>query len=127
MTLTLYVNDFLLLGANKLLLNKLKNQLMDRFEMTDMGDVLRVLSMNVARDTEKETITIVQRDNMKDGIDHFGTKGYNLAYMPGVEPEVSLNQLDTNVGQGGQEALPTHHGWCHAPWAGFPLRNPLCC
>ena len=59
MTLTLYVNDFLLLGANKLLLNKLKNQLMDRFEMTDMGDVLRVLSMNVARDTEKETITIV--------------------------------------------------------------------
>ena len=116
MTLTLYVNDFLLLGANKLLLNKLKKQLMDGFEMTDMGDVLRVFSMNVTRDTENETIAIYQRDHTKDVIDRFGTKGYNPAYMPGVEPKISLNQPETNAGQGGQEALPTHHGWCHAPW-----------
>ena len=58
MTLTPYIKDFLLLGANKLLLNKLKKEVMDRFEMTDMGDVLRGLSMNVTRDSEKETITI---------------------------------------------------------------------
>ena len=32
--LTLYVDGLLLLGANKLMLNKLKNQLMNRFEMT---------------------------------------------------------------------------------------------
>ena len=58
MTLTLYAYVFLLLGANKLPLNKLKKQLMDRFKMTDVGDVLRVLSMNVARDAENETITM---------------------------------------------------------------------
>ena len=45
--LTLYVDHVLLLGANKHLLNKLKKQLMDHFEMTDMGDVSRVLGMNV--------------------------------------------------------------------------------
>ena len=37
--LTLYVDDVLLLGANKQLLDKLKKQLMDLFEMADMGDV----------------------------------------------------------------------------------------
>ena len=36
--LTLYVDDILLLGNNKQLLGKLKKQLMDRFEMTDLGD-----------------------------------------------------------------------------------------
>ena len=41
------MDDVLLLGANKQLLNKLKKQLMDHFEMTDMGDVSRVLGMNV--------------------------------------------------------------------------------
>ena len=37
--LTLYVDDVLQPGANKQLLDKLKKQLMDRIEMTDMGDV----------------------------------------------------------------------------------------
>ena len=37
--LTVYGDDVLLLGANKQLLDKLKKQPMDRFEMTDMGDV----------------------------------------------------------------------------------------
>ena len=40
---TLYVGDAILLGANKQLLNKPKKQRIDRFEMTGMGDVSRVL------------------------------------------------------------------------------------
>ena len=34
---------------------------MDRFEMTDMGDMSRVLGMNVSRDREKGIITIDQK------------------------------------------------------------------
>ena len=56
--LKLYLDDILLLGANKQLLGKLKKKLMDRFEMTDIGDVLRVLGMNVARDHEEGAVTI---------------------------------------------------------------------
>ena len=41
--MTLYIDNLLLIGTNKLLLNKLKKQLIDRFEVTDMGDVSRVL------------------------------------------------------------------------------------
>ena len=37
--LTLYVNDVPLLGGNERLLNKLKKQLKDCFEMADMSDV----------------------------------------------------------------------------------------
>ena len=63
---TLYVDDVLLLGANKQLLDKLKKQLMDRFEMTDMGGVSRVLDMNATRDRDKGTITINQKDYTED-------------------------------------------------------------
>ena len=39
-TLTLYVDDVLLLGKRVLVLRRIK-QLMSRFSMTDMGDVIR--------------------------------------------------------------------------------------
>lgn len=40
--------------------NKIKQQLMDRFEMTDIGDVLKGLGMTVTRDLEKGAITTDQ-------------------------------------------------------------------
>ena len=43
--LTLYVDDIRLLGNNNQLLGKLKKHLMDCFEMTDLVDVSKVLSM----------------------------------------------------------------------------------
>ena len=60
--LTLYVDDVLLLDANKQLLDKLKKQLMDRFEMMDTSDVSKVLGINVTRDREDGGITINQKD-----------------------------------------------------------------
>ena len=45
---------------------KLKKQLVDCLEMTGMGDVSRVLGMNVTRDREEETITINQKNYTKD-------------------------------------------------------------
>ena len=45
--LTLYVEDILLPGNIRQLLGKLKKQLIDRFEVTDLGDVSKVLGMNV--------------------------------------------------------------------------------
>ena len=59
--LTLYLGGVLLLGENKLLLNKLKKNLMDCFEMTNMCDASKVTGMNVPRGPEKGTITIDQK------------------------------------------------------------------
>ena len=49
--LPLYV-DILLFSNNKQLLGKLKKTLTDRFEITDLGDVSKVLDMNVTRDRQ---------------------------------------------------------------------------
>ena len=86
------MDDVLLLGANKQLLNKLKKQLMDRFEMTDMCDVSRVLGMNVSRDREKGTITIDQKGYEEDIVERFDMKDCSPAFTPGSRPELSLNQ-----------------------------------
>ena len=95
--LTLYVDDILLQGANKQLLAKLKKQLMDRFEMMNMGDVSRVLGMNVSREREERTITINQKDYTEDTVERYGMRGCNPAYTPGVGPELSLDQLEENL------------------------------
>ena len=90
--LMLYVDDLLLLGANKVLLNKFKKQRMDLFEMTNIGDASRILGMNFARDREKGTININVRGHAEDVIKCFSMRDCNPAYAPGVGPELSLNQ-----------------------------------
>ena len=78
------MDDVLLLDANKQSLDKLKKQLMDRFEMTDIGDVSRLLGMNVTRDREEGTITINQKNYTEDMVQRYGMRGCNPAYTPGV-------------------------------------------
>ena len=95
--LTLYVTEVLLLGGNKQLLNKLMKQLMDRFEMTDMGDVSRVLGMNATRDREQGTTTTDEKDNTEDIVERFGMKDCNPAFTPGAGPELSLNQPENDL------------------------------
>ena len=90
--LTLYVDDILLLGNNKQLLGKLKKQLMDRFEMTGLGDVLKVLGMNVTWDRENGTITIDQKDYTEDILGRYGMTNFNVVFTPGVGPVISLDQ-----------------------------------
>ena len=90
--LTLYVDDIVLLGNNKQLLGKLKKQLMDRFETTDLGDVSKVLGMNVTRDRENVTIPIDQKDYTEDIFERYGITNCNVAFTPGVGPEISLDQ-----------------------------------
>ena len=48
--LTLYVDDILLTGKDPVLVDQKKRELKERFEMTDMGEVIRILGMEVKRD-----------------------------------------------------------------------------
>ena len=54
--LTIYVDDGLLEGQNKVLLEKLEEKLLRRFDTKCMGDVSMVRGMQVTRDREKETL-----------------------------------------------------------------------
>ena len=65
---------------------------MDRFKMTGMGDVSRVLGMNVTRDREKGVIAIDQKGYTEDIVERFGMKSCNSKFTPGVGPVRLLNQ-----------------------------------
>ena len=86
-----------MLGNNKQLLGKLKKQLMDRFKMTDLGDVSKVLGMNVTRDRENGTITIDQKDYAENILKRYGMTNCSVALTPGVGQEISLDQPEDRL------------------------------
>ena len=57
-TLTLHVDDLLFVGTYIQKIESIKRKLIDRFKMTDMGDVSLVLGMLVTRDRQNKTLTI---------------------------------------------------------------------
>ena len=58
--LTLYVDDILITGKGPTLVEQKKKELKERFEMTDMGEVSRILGMEVTRDYDEGTLAITQ-------------------------------------------------------------------
>ena len=51
--ITLHEDNILVAGGNIKVITKIKKQLMDKFQMPDMGDVPLVLGMEVTRETAK--------------------------------------------------------------------------
>ena len=95
--LTLYVDNILFLSDSKSLLNKLKMQLMDHFEMSDMGDVSRILGINVTRDYAKGDIIISQKNYTEDVVQRYGMEDCNPAYTLGIGPGLSMNQPEEKL------------------------------
>jgi len=73
--LVLYVDDMLLVGNDKEIIQDLKTQLSSKFDMKDLGATNYILSMEIKRDRAKRKLwlnqrkyveTILQRFNMQD-------------------------------------------------------------
>ena len=123
--LTLYMDNILLLGNNKQLLGKLKKKLMDRFEMTDLGDVSKALGMNVTRDRENGTITVDQKGYTGDILERYSMRNCNVAFTPGVGPDLPRPAGRQAVGRTRKTAVPVHHRRANVPRAGLAVRHPL--
>ena len=82
--LTLYVDDVLLLGKDRKVLERIKRKLMGRFSMTDMRYVLLVFGMDVTRARTKRTVTITQENYVKSMLERYGMGNCNPAHWPGV-------------------------------------------
>jgi hypothetical protein len=54
--LVLYVNDMLLIGNNKDIIQDAKNQLSSNFEIKDLGAANFILGMEIKRDQENKKI-----------------------------------------------------------------------
>ena len=95
--LKLYVDDIMFLSVSQTLLNKPKKQLMNRFTISGMGDVSKILGTNVTCGREKGVITISQKDYTDDMVRVYGMGGFNPTYILGVGPELSLNQPEKKL------------------------------
>ena len=90
--LTVYVDDILITGGDQQLVDQKKKELTDRFEMTDMGEVKRILGIDVQRDYEQGTLAISQEHYVNTLLERFGMQEANPVSTPGYGAEISTNQ-----------------------------------
>ena len=86
--LTRYVDDILITGKNPTLVEQNKKELKERFEMTDMGEVSRILGMEVTRDYDEGTLAITQTSYVDNNLERFAMQDANAAHTPGYRPEL---------------------------------------
>jgi len=64
-SLLLYVDDMLIASKDKSLINNLKSQLNDEFEMKDLGTAKKMLGMEIHRDRKAVSYTYPKRSILK--------------------------------------------------------------
>ena len=74
------------------MIETIKKKLMGKLRMTDMSDVSLVLGMQVTRDREQGTLTIIQENYTKSVLDRFGMGSCNPLSTPGFGSELSVEQ-----------------------------------
>jgi hypothetical protein len=66
--LVLYVDDMLLIGNNKEIIQDVKTQLSSKFDMKDLGASNFILGMEIKRDQEKEETLVKSEKICRDNI-----------------------------------------------------------
>ena len=90
--ITLYVDDLLVIGSNDRVIETIKKQLKDNFQISDLGDVSLVLGMQVTHDREKGTFNISQENYTKSILARFGMENCKPSSIPGTGSELSTEQ-----------------------------------
>ena len=95
--LTLYIDEILITGKDPTLVEQKKKKLEERFEMTDMGEVSRILGMEVTRNYDEGTLAITQTAYFDNILERFGMEDANAAHTPGYGPELSAEQPEDKL------------------------------
>ena len=72
---SLYVDDLLLCSNNRGRLNIVKQELEDRYQMTDLGEARYVLGIEIRRDRKARTLSILQVGYVKEILERFQMSG----------------------------------------------------
>ena len=70
--LLLYVDDMLIASRNQGEICRLKAQLSKKFEMKDLGEAKKILGMEIARDRQRGTLCLTQKQYLKKVLQRFG-------------------------------------------------------
>ena len=76
---------------------RIPNSYKERFEMTDMGEVTRILGMEVKRDYDQGTLAITQTDYVENLLERFEMQNANVAHTPGYGQELSSEQPEDKL------------------------------
>eukprot|EP00752_Nemacystus_decipiens_P010633 g9470.t1 len=90
--LTIYVDDILVTAPDKNFLARIKKKLMERFTMSDLGEVSLILGMKITRDRVKKTLSINQTDYILSILERFGMQDCNPVSTPCQGGEIPLEQ-----------------------------------
>src|SRR5712672_3174363 len=78
----LYVDDITILGSSLEAVDRLKDQITKRYEVTDLGNIESYLGIRILRDRSKKHLTIDQSGYIKDILDCFGMIDTNPNHTP---------------------------------------------
>ena len=70
--LLLYVDDMLIASKSKVEIEKLKTQMSVEFEMKDLGEVKKILGMEIQRDRVQGKVCLSQKQYLKKILQRFG-------------------------------------------------------
>ena len=86
------MNDLVLVGVDIKVIEIIKRKLMERFKMTNTGDVSRVLGVHVTGYHQNKTLTISQENYLKSIGETFIISNCKPTCTPGYGPELSTKQ-----------------------------------
>ena len=72
--LLLYVDDMLIVGLDKNMINRLKKDFDSKFEMKDLGPTQQILGMRIMRDKKNKRLWLSQEKYIKKVLDRFNMK-----------------------------------------------------
>ena len=93
----LYVDDITIMGASLEAVKRLKTQIAEKYEVTDLGEIESYLGVRILRDRPKKRLTIDQSGYIRDIIERFGMTDCNPHITP--LPTGADTHLIKNTGQ----------------------------
>ena len=78
----LHVDDTLITSKENSLINKLKSQLSNEFEMKDLGAAKKILGMEIHKDRKASKFYLSQRKYLQKVLDRFNMINYKLVTTP---------------------------------------------
>ena len=89
--LSLYIDDILLVGNNKDMINTTKKRLSSNFKMKDMDEVIYVLGVKIVRDRVKRFLDLSQKTYIKRMLERYHMKDSKPMDTP-VDKSLSLSR-----------------------------------
>ena len=89
--LLLYVDDMLIASRNQGEIFRLKAQLSKEFEMKDLGEAKKILGMEIARDRQRGTLCLTQKQYLKKVLQRFGMSEKTKPVSTPLAPHFKLS------------------------------------